>query len=84
MCMRACLYRAFCITLDVSVTFWGHVLPIWGKTPYSPGTCVVDTANGQVATWDVDYVWVLEVSLARNMYGLFITQIASMNNTNNY
>ena len=33
---------------------------------------------------DMDFVWVLEVSLVHDMYGLFITQIASMNNVNNY
>ena len=81
--MPACLYRASCMTPDVRVTFWGHVLAICGKTPYSNGRCVLHIAIGQVTTWGMDYVWVLEVSLVHDMYGLFITQIASINNNNN-
>ena len=36
-----------------------------------------------MTTWDMDYVWVLEIGLVHDMYGLFIIQIASINNINN-
>ena len=60
------------------------MLAIWGRTPYSKWTSVVHIAIGQVIIWDMDFVWVLEVSLVHDMYGLFIAQIASMSNVNNY
>ena len=59
MCMRACLYRALRMTPDVSVTFWEHVLAMWGRTPYRKGTCVVHISIGQVTTRDMEYVEVL-------------------------
>ena len=82
--MRACPYRAFRMTPDVSVSFWRRVLAIWGRIPYSNGTCVVHIAIGQVTIWDRDYVWVLEISLVHDMYGPLINQIAPTNNVNNY
>ena len=60
MCMRTCLYRAMRKTPDASVTFWGQVLSIYGRTPYGNGTQVVDEAIGQVTTWDMDSAWALD------------------------
>ena len=56
------------------------MLTIWGKTPDSAGTCVVHKAIGYVTTCYIDYVWVLEVTLVHDAYGLFVIQIAPVNN----